>query len=74
MHIQAEKLELLKLILRTDNQEILASVKQIFEKHEKVDFWKSLTKEQQEEIEDGVKKIENNQTIDYDLFITKFKK
>lgn len=43
MDIQAEKLELVRLILDTDNPGILASVKRIFSDSPKADFWDGLS-------------------------------
>ena len=50
MNIQAEKLELVRMILDTDNPNILSSVKRIFTTSQKVDFWDGLSPAQQEEI------------------------
>ena len=54
MNIQAEKLELVRKILDTDNLGILSSIKQIFTSSKKVDFWDSLHKSQKEEILKGI--------------------
>ena len=50
MDIQSEKLELIKLIVETDETAIIESIKNIF-KSEKKDIWKDLSPEQQEEID-----------------------
>ncbi len=42
MNIQAEKIEIMKLILETDNPIILESVKNIFKKNTTTDFWETL--------------------------------
>lgn len=49
MDIQAEKIELAKLLLTTNNPKIIKSVKQIFREEELVDFWDDLSVQQQEE-------------------------
>lgn len=74
MNIQAEKLNLMKLILETDNPKILESVKGIFAKTKKNDLWRSLSTEQKAEIEEGVSEIENGETIDYESVMKKHRK
>ena len=71
MNIQAEKLELVRKILDTDNPSILSSIKQIFTSSKKVDFWDSLHKSQKEEILKGIEEVENGETVDYEDFIKK---
>ncbi|MBC7746973.1 MAG: hypothetical protein H7Z76_00070 [Methylotenera sp.] len=50
MDIQSEKLELIKLIVETDDTAIIESIKNIF-KSEKKDIWKQLSAEEQEKID-----------------------
>ncbi len=71
MNIQAEKIELLELILETDNPTVLESVKKIFLQETKTDFWESLPQEQKEDIFQGLKDIENGDVIDYEDFMRK---
>jgi len=73
MNIQAEKIEIMKLILETDNPNILESVKKIFRKDNTTDFWETLTQEQKEDILQGIKDIENGEVIDYEDFMRKFR-
>ena len=53
MNIQAEKIELTKLLLNTDNPSIIQSIKDIFTKAGPADFWDSLSPEQKNEINEG---------------------
>lgn len=69
MNIQAEKLELVRMILDTDNPGILSSIKRIFTSSKKVDFWDSLPQTQKDEILIGIEEIENGETINYEEFI-----
>ena len=73
MNIQAEKLEIMKLILETDNPGILQSIKKIFKKEAHSDFWDSLSEEQKLEIKDGIIEADNGELIDYEVFIKKHK-
>ena len=69
MNIQAEKLELVRMILDTDNPGILSSIKRIFSESKKVDFWDSLPQNQKVEILKGIEEIDNGETMDYEEFI-----
>ena len=71
MNIQAEKLELVRLILDTDNPGILASVKRIFSKSKDTDFWDTIPQKQKDEIMEGVLEIEKGETVSYEEFIKK---
>ena len=71
MNIQAEKLELVRMILDTDNPSILSSIKRIFESYKNIDFWDSLPESQKEEILKGIEEVENGETVDYEEFMKK---
>jgi hypothetical protein len=73
MNIQSEKIEIMKLILETDNPNILESVKNIFKKNRTTDFWETLPQEQKEDILQGIKDIENGEVVDYEDFMKKFR-
>jgi len=74
VNIQAEKLEILKMILETDNPGILVSIKRLFEKSSTPDFWQTLTQEQKDEIKQGTKEIENGEFVDFDSLMTKHRR
>jgi len=69
MNIQAEKIEIMKMILDTDNPSILESVKNIFKKSMNADFWDALPQEQKEDILQGIEDIENGEVVDYEDFM-----
>ena len=71
MNLHAEKLELVRLILDTDNPGILASVKRIFSRSKQVDFWDGLPQEQKDEIMKGIEEAEKGETVDFEEFIKK---
>ena len=50
MDIQSEKLELIKLLLKTNDIAVIEAIKNIF-KAQKKDVWSDLSPEQQEEID-----------------------
>ncbi len=74
MNIQTEKLEIMRLILETENPTILESIKRLFKKESSGDFWTTLSQEQQNEILDGLDEIEKGETVNYDDFIKQHKK
>ena len=71
MDIQAEKIELVKMLLDTENPKIIESIKKIFKKEKTSDFWNDLSIEQREEIEKATLEIKNGEVTDYDTFMQK---
>lgn len=71
MNIQAEKIELAKLLLNTDNPKIIKSIKQIFKKEKTTDFWEDLSSDQQKEIKEATQQIEQGKTADYESFMAR---
>ena len=71
MNIQAEKLEIMRMILETDNPRIIDSIKTILDKHGNVDFWDTIPQSQKDDILLGIQEIENGDIVDYDDFIKK---
>jgi hypothetical protein len=71
MNIEAEKLEIMKLILETDNPGILESVRNIFNKSSATDFWETLSIEQKDDILQGIKEVENGEVVDYEDLMRK---
>ncbi len=71
MNIQAEKIEIMKMILETNNPIILESVKSIFRESRKTDFWETVSQEQKDDILQGIEEIENGEVVDYSDFMKK---
>jgi hypothetical protein len=71
MNIQAEKIQLAKMLLDTENPKIIESIKKIFKKEKKMDFWDELLPEQREEIEKASMEIKNGEVTDYTSFMQK---
>jgi predicted transcriptional regulator len=71
MNIQAEKIALLKLLLDTNNPEIIQSIKQVFEKEKSISIQEELTSEQKAEIEEALIEIENGNVVDYETIMAK---
>jgi hypothetical protein len=73
MNIQADKLEILKLFLETENPDIISSIKAIFKKEKEIDFWDELTLEEKEDILEGIKDADNGNVREYSEYIKKHK-
>lgn len=71
MNIQAEKIELVKMLLDTENPRIIESIKKIFKKENTSDFWDNLSIKQRNEIERASLEIENGEVTNYDTFMQK---
>ncbi|MGZ0015505.1 hypothetical protein [Yeosuana sp. AK3] len=71
MNIQAEKIELVKMLLDTENPKIIESIKKIFKKEKTSDFWDDLSIEQRKEIEKASLEIKTGEVTDYDTFMQK---
>jgi hypothetical protein len=63
MDIQSEKLELIKLLLETNDKAIIEAIKNIF-KSEKKDVWKELSPEEQEEIDLGIQEANRGDQVE----------
>lgn len=64
MDLNAEKLELIKKIVKTKDIDILKKMKAVFEDREK-EVWKELTPEQQEEINIGIQNENRGDVVDF---------
>ncbi len=74
MNIQAQKIELAKMILETDNPALLESIKKLFNKQIGQDFWETLSLAQKKEIENGIIEIEQGEIVSYEDLMKKFRK
>ena len=63
MEIQSDKLELIKLVLETDDKSIIDAIKNIF-KAQKKDVWRELSPEEQEEIDLGILEANRGDQVD----------
>lgn len=72
MNIQDEKLEIMKLVLETENPGILESIKKLLKQESETDFGESLPQDQKEDFLMGIEEIENDETEDFDEFIKKY--
>lgn len=71
MNIQSEKIELIKMLLDTENPKIIESIRKIFKREKTSDFWNDLSVQQRKEIEKASAEIENGEVTDYESFMQK---
>ena len=71
MNIQAEKLEIMKMVLETNNPSILETIKGLFKIKSSPDFWETLTQDQKNDILQGIKDVDSGDIVDYDEFMEK---
>jgi len=69
MDIQLEKIELIKLLLNTDNPKVIQSIRDIFNNSKSIDFWDKLSYNQKLEIKQGSKEIIEGKTSEYESFM-----
>ncbi|KAA9324936.1 hypothetical protein [Adhaeribacter soli] len=74
MNIQTEKLELMKLLLNTENPKVIQAIKRVFQKEKAADFWNELTVEQQQEIQEATAEINRGDTTNYESFMVKHRR
>lgn len=64
MDLNAEKLKLIKKILKTKDVSILKRIRLVFENDDR-ELWKELTPEQQEEINIGIQNENRSDVVDF---------
>jgi len=70
MDLQSSKLELVRLILKIDNQETISKLTTMLKEQEQ-DFWNELSDQQKEEIKIGINQLDDGQRISQEEFISK---
>ena len=73
MDIRLEKLELMKMLMETENPSVLKAIRKIFQKEDK-DWWDDLTEEQKEFLEESLKQADNGEVHDFNAFIEPYLK
>jgi len=70
MNLQAEKLELMRLILETESESVVKAIKEMLVGTQTDDaVWRSLPKAHREEILEGLKEVEQGMVVDYQQFM-----
>ncbi len=70
MNLQAEKLELMRLILETESESVVKAMKEMLVGTQADDaVWRSLPETHREEILEGLKEVEQGMVVDYQQFM-----
>ena len=72
MNIEAEKIELLKLILETEDEEVIQEIKSVFQRQE-LDFWDGLPDSVKESINRGLADVEAGRVQSHDSVMKEIK-
>lgn len=70
MDIQASKLELVKMIVNIDNQNVIDKLLNVLKSNQE-DFWLELSPQEKEEIEIGIKQLDAGHRTSLDEFLKK---
>lgn len=73
MNIQAEKIELIRMLLETENEKIIQKIKAIFQKNTK-DWWDEISEEERSAIQEGISQLDKGEGIPHNEVIKKYKK
>ncbi|MBU0764678.1 MAG: hypothetical protein KJ607_07580 [Bacteroidetes bacterium] len=73
MNIQAVKIELMRMIISTENPSVLDKIMRIVQ-NEKQDFWNELSKEEQDDILAGIEELDNGEKFGYEETVSKYRK
>jgi hypothetical protein len=70
MNLQAEKLELMRLILETESESVVKAMKEMLVGTQADDaVWRSLPETHREEILEGLREVEQGMVVDYQQFM-----
>lgn len=73
MNLQAEKIELAKLLLETDDKSLIKEIKALFKSREK-DFWDKLPQQVKDGIKRGKEQARNGMVTPHDEIMQKYAK
>lgn len=73
MNVEATKLELMHLLLQTQKESLLTKLKKVFEE-EQIDWWKEMSKEEQQEIEIGLTQANKENYVANETVMKRFDK
>lgn len=70
MNLQAEKFELMRLILETESETLVKAMKEMLVGSQLDDaVWRSLPQSHREEILEGLQEVEQGMVVDYESFM-----
>ena len=63
INLQTKKLELVQMILNTDNPTVLAKVEAVFKKEKSADWWEEISEAERNAIEEGLAEADRGELI-----------
>lgn len=73
MNIQTQKIELVKMILNTNDKSLLEIIKNIFTR-QSVDLWDELDEEVKADVEEAIRQLDKGEGIPHERVMKKYKK
>ena len=73
MNLQAEKLEIVRMLLNTNDKTLIQEVKTLFKSRE-ADWWDEMSGEQKETILEGIAQADQGQTVSHEEAVKMFSK
>ena len=73
MNIETTKLELMHLLLQTQEESLLAKIKKVFDE-ERTDWWDEMSEEEHQEIQTGIEQAEKGQITKHEEVMKRFDK
>lgn len=70
MSIQSNKLELIEMLLQTEDPNLIKSILEIVKSHSIGDFWKGLSDKEKKHIDQGIAEVKSGLTHDYEKLIS----
>jgi predicted transcriptional regulator len=74
MNIKAKKLELVQLILDTEQPSILDKISKIFKKEKEADWWDTISDEERAGIQEGIAQADRGELIAHEEVMAKYSK
>lgn len=74
MDIQTEKLQLMKMLLETEDKSILKQLKAVFDSRTKSDIWDEWDDEVRKDVEEAIRQADAGELIPHSKAITMLKK
>jgi hypothetical protein len=71
MDAQTTKIELVKMILNIENNEFIQKVTDFINDFETTDLWDDLSEDEQREIKEGIRELNNGERVKYKDFLKK---
>lgn len=73
MNIQAEKIELVQMLLQTNSEKLIEKVKALL-KSEQKDWWDEIDEEVKAAVEEGIAQLNRGEGIPHEEVMKKYKK